>query len=683
MALEKKKKKKKEEDHKKKRTRNSNNNTTSVDNWCPPLGIALFLSKPPASMTVTSGGDLEIGLVHSEECSCSGNVLDVDLISKDIDFITDYYGGRDKRGGKANYAEKKNLWDSSSSSTSSNITSTDRDGKVVHYLGLPGTLDDEDPNAPVGEGSQRTPRPEMRFRQNVYFEGLKHESLFNFHSCLVFFLTFVSYVCFHASRRPITIVKAVLNPPIHHNDSSIWPLHPFNDSSSSSAGWAPFDGDHGNTLLGWLDTGFLLVYAFSMFVVAIPTDLFPLRRFLVFGMIMSGSMCTLFGMGYFLDIHSFVFYFSVSALSGIFQAIGWPCLVKMASNWFKSSSNGFFLGVWSANAFVGNIVGSVVSSLVLEYGWGYCFVGNGILLVTMGILAELFLVAHPNDIGLHHDRHFMVRDRAVQQQQRIMSSSRRTYKAKFTPASQRIMDPRGETTPLLAKCTPVDAQTRQPNEKSWWGICKTVLKIPGVIPYSCSIFFCKLVVFSFLYWLPYYIHHTDIGGHHLSPAGAGNLSSAFDIGGILGGVIGGAISDFGKGRALTTFIMLSLGTPLMYVYHEFGDYSIVENAILLILVGVLVNGPYSIITTAVSADLGHHSSLMGQAGTYSKYNGAVAGIIDGFGSLGSAIGPLVIGFMSTDMTPAMWDAIFFTLVGCCALSAIFLTKAVLHEQFNV
>ena len=35
------------------------------------------------------------------------------------------------------------------------------------------------------------------------------------------------------------------------------------------------------------------------------------------------------------------------------------------------------------------------------------------------------------------------------------------------------------------------------------------------------------------------------------------------------------------------------------------------NIILLLLCGVLVNGPYALITTAVSADLGNHPSLQG------------------------------------------------------------------------
>lgn len=57
--------------------------------------------------------------------------------------------------------------------------------------------------------------------------------------------------------------------------------------------------------------------------------------------------------------------------------------------------------------------------------------------------------------------------------------------------------------------------------------------------------------------------------------------------------------------------------------------------ILLIILGVLVNGPYALITTAVSAELGTHSSLEGN----SKALATVTAIIDGTGSIGTVINP--------------------------------------------
>lgn len=54
---------------------------------------------------------------------------------------------------------------------------------------------------------------------------------------------------------------------------------------------------------------------------------------------------------------------------------------------------------------------------------------------------------------------------------------------------------------------------------------------------------------------------------------------------------------------------------------------------MLALAGFFVNGPYALITTAVSADLGTHKSLLNNA----KALATVTAIIDGTGSLGISV----------------------------------------------
>ena len=54
-----------------------------------------------------------------------------------------------------------------------------------------------------------------------------------------------------------------------------------------------------------------------------------------------------------------------------------------------------------------------------------------------------------------------------------------------------------------------------------------------------------------------------------------------------------------------------------------------------------MNGPYSLITTAVSAELGTHKSLKGSG----KALATVASIVDGTGSIGAAVGPLMAGWL--------------------------------------
>ena len=83
---------------------------------------------------------------------------------------------------------------------------------------------------------------------------------------------------------------------------------------------------------------------------------------------------------------------------------------------------------------------------------------------------------------------------------------------------------------------------------------------------------------------------------------------------------------------------------------------------MLLICGVFVNGPYGLITTAVSADLGSHQRLRGS----SKALATVTAIIDGTGSMGAALGPLLTGIISKYFS---WQAVFYMLIlaNCLAM----------------
>ena len=180
---------------------------------------------------------------------------------------------------------------------------------------------------------------------------------------------------------------------------------------------------------------------------------------------------------------------------------------------------------------------------------------------------------------------------------------------------------------------------------SFWAACC----IPGVAMYAFTLFFCKLMAYTFLYWLPYYINSVTIASTKLSPQvgfvilllwmfkatpycvmhvfpvfflflyffclqAAGNLSVLFDLGGVLGGSIAGFISDQTSASACTSCAFVIAAIPALFLYQSFGSVSLPMNIGLMMLAGLLINGPYALITTAVSADLGTHHSLQGGQG---------------------------------------------------------------------
>jgi OPA family glycerol-3-phosphate transporter-like MFS transporter 1/2 len=95
------------------------------------------------------------------------------------------------------------------------------------------------------------------------------------------------------------------------------------------------------------------------------------------------------------------------------------------------------------------------------------------------------------------------------------------------------------------------------------------------------------------------------------------------------------------------------------------------NIVLMMIAGLFINGPYALITTAVSADLGTHSSLRGD----SRALATVTAIIDGTGSIGAALGPLLTGFLSTKG----WNTVFVMLMLGALIAGLLLSCQVVAE----
>lgn len=149
------------------------------------------------------------------------------------------------------------------------------------------------------------------------------------------------------------------------------------------------------------------------------------------------------------------------------------------------------------------------------------------------------------------------------------------------------------------------------------------------------------------------------------------MSTLFDVGGVVGGILAGHISDRLDARAITAASFMYCAIPALYLYRSYGHISLTINIILMLITGVFVNGPYALITTAVSTDLGTHSSLKGS----SRALATVTAIIDGTGSVGAAIGPLLTGYISAKS----WSAVFTMLMGAAMVAGLLLTRLIVAE----
>lgn len=537
------------------------------------------------------------------------------------------------------------------------------------------------PNEPIGI---------ILFGRFIKFNNISAKR--NFHKALVLCITFVSYGCLHMGRRPLSIVKNVLNQncsitvDYDYDSENFMPMK-IVASKENCSSWAPFDGDpdDANRLLALLDSAFLFSYAIFMFFSGYIADHCNLRYFLTGGMFLSGTLLYVFGLAFYLDIHSMYFFATIQVLSGLVQTAGWPTVVACIGNWFEPSSRGSVFGVWNACTNVGNILGAVVAGYFVQRAWGLSFIVPGFILLIASVLTFMFLAPRPVDVHLVSVKS-MVDSKAsdgssYRNNDRDMDVSNDSQSTVIEPSEPRPASRRkivkddncdlnedGDSLTRSSNDEQSPLISQNPNEDivelvqpvSFW----TCLKIPGVIEYSVSLGFSKLVSYTFLYWLPRYIAQSTSNNSEQSAY----LSVPFDIGGIFGGIAAGFLSDKLRKSACVCSLMLILAIPSMYIYEQLASKSNIYNISFQLVTGILVTGPYALITTAVSADLGSRVKN-------GKAMATVAAIIDGSGSIGAAVGPLFAGYVAE----SGWQSVFLMLMSSDLIAVLLLTRITLKE----
>uniref|UniRef100_A0A8C8IDD3 Glucose-6-phosphate exchanger SLC37A2 n=1 Tax=Oncorhynchus tshawytscha TaxID=74940 RepID=A0A8C8IDD3_ONCTS len=453
--------------------------------------------------------------------------------------------------------------------------------------------------------------------------------------CFVSMCVISAYCPMHVQSQLHRNCSTLIRPPnLNGTDNETW------------CDWVPFDQDNYKTLFGAVDNSFLVAYAIGMFFSGIFGERVPLRYYLTIGMLLSGLFTCLLGLGFYLNIHSIWYYAFFQAMNGLVQTTGWPAVVACVGNWFGKGKRGFIMGVWNSHTSVGNILGSLIAGVFVSSDWGMSFIVPGIIIASTGVLCFFFLVESESDLLA-----------------RILKASQsRIAELENSSSNEEIFSSPGQSNSISSE--PAEEHTKA---ISFCG----ALRIPGVMEFSLCLLFAKLVSYTFLYWLPLYIANVA----HFDPKEAGDMSTLFDVGGIVGGIVAGLVSDQTGGRASTCCVMLILAAPMTLLSTTCNRYNhniTIKNSLWMLLVcGALVNGPYALITTAVSADLGTHESLRGNSRALST----VTAIIDGTGSIGAALGPLLAGLIS----PTGWNNVFFMLITADILACLLLSRLVYKE----
>ena len=253
------------------------------------------------------------------------------------------------------------------------------------------------------------------------------------------------------------------------------------------------------------------------------------------------------------------------------------------------------MGLWNSHTSLGNILGSLIAGAFVTDNWGLSFTVPGLIIAGIGFLTFFFLVPKPSEADLPESD----------------SSGGEQADSEERHETQALLENKEEEEGESPGVPPVDVN-REETAIGFFG----ALRIPGVIEFSLCLFFSKLVSYTFLYWLPNYIHTES----HVDAEESAVLSTIFDLGGIIGGTIAGIASDKTNRPATTCLVMLVMAIPSMFVYEKtvkkwcpitahdgvpVHDSCFTWNIVLTLVTGTLVNGPYALITTAVSAELGN------------------------------------------------------------------------------
>ena len=342
-----------------------------------------------------------------------------------------------------------------------------------------------------------------------------------------------------------------------------------------------------------------------------------------------------------------VFFVIARVVEGFLQATGWSGTLTMTSDWFGAAHRGAVMGVMSTNANVGNIVGEIVVGSVFAVipgvgGWQTALFVLSALLGAMGYVNSKRLVyPPPPDFELPPDQQLQgVKDRPDDTDAAQTTTSHGEGSADGSSATDAT-----EALGIIEAC-----------------------KIPGVVPYALSYCFLKLVTYSLLFWLPFYL----VEGAGLCKTLAALMATLNDVGMVAGGITAGWLSDKLTHKAGTPVRTPIVVVGLLLAIVPIGLLTVSTSSAIIAtwitLAGFFLGMPAECSTSAVCIDLAKSQPKAATA--------TVIGIIDGTGALGAAAGQQMVAYASEAYG---WESVFNVLVMSLLLSASMVHRMAIRD----
>ncbi|MSU58904.1 MAG: MFS transporter [Pedosphaera sp.] len=341
--------------------------------------------------------------------------------------------------------------------------------------------------------------------------------------------------------------------------------------------------------LGWqlgdtahIWTAFLVAYMLGMFLNSFIGRRWGPRVLLLGGLALSMACNVVFGFA-----NSFPTFIAFMVFNGLVQACGWPGSVGTVAEWLRPAERGRIMGVWSTNYLFGNmLVKSLGGFLLGAYGWRWSFFGCTLITFAVWWLVYFWQRNRPADVGL-----------------------------------EPIVEQRGEETRAV--------QASQADRVTFKDYARLATN-PIILAMGASYFCIKFLRYALDSWLPAFL---NIQG--LDVAHASYYSQVFDFAGV-GGVFlaGWALDRWFKGNWAAVGAVMGLGVIVGYAaVIKFGG-SPGAIAICFGVVGFMLYGPDTLLCGAASVQVAGEKNAV-----------AVAGLVNGMGSIGSVVQEQVIGWL--------------------------------------
>jgi len=285
--------------------------------------------------------------------------------------------------------------------------------------------------------------------------------------------------------------------------------------------------------------------------------------------------------------NSFATFLVFMFFNGLVQASGWPGSVGAVSHWLRPGERGRIMGFWSTNYLFGNMLVKSVGGFFLgSMGWRWSFWGCTVLSFAVWWLVFFWQRNRPEDAGLEP----------------IITEQ---------PAESRAVQA---------------SQAKRVSLEQYAQLAAN----PIILAMGAAYFCVKFLRYALDSWLPAFL---NIQG--LDTAHASYYSQIFDFAG-LGGVLlaGWALDRWFRGNWAAVCVCMAIGVIAGYLLvMRFGSNPVAVAA-LFGVVGFMLYGPDTLLCGAASIQVAGEANAV-----------AVAGLVNGMGSLGAVLQEQVIGWL--------------------------------------